>query len=378
MTQSQDLLGEFTSRMRKDYSCHMTLDLAAQLSSLKKPILITGHTGFKGTWLTLLLESMGIEIVGLSLPAENGSLYSRANRINRIPEIFCDIRDRDSVNKVFKEFNPEVVIHLAAQPLVLESFRIPVETFEINVIGTANILNSSFENPNVHSVIIATTDKVYQNDEKLKSFAENDSLKGKDPYSASKVGAESAVSAWQHISDVHGGPKVCAVRAGNVIGGGDFASNRILPDIVRAAISKEQLSIRNPDSTRPWQHVLDPLHGYLLVAKELMHGQNLKAVNFGPVGPSLSVREVVEIASQNWPEKINIEINKNLNSSGLESQFLQLNPNFAINHLNWHPNWSQEESIISTMNWWERVLLDGLSAEESCLHDINRLYQSQQ
>ena len=361
--------------MRKDYSCRMTLDLAAQLSTLKKPILVTGHTGFKGTWLTLLLESMGVGVVGLSLPAEDGSLYSRANRLNKIPEFFCDIRNRDSVNKVFKEFDPEVVIHLAAQPLVLESFRIPVETFEINVIGTANILNSSFENPNVHSVVIATTDKVYQNDERLKSFTELDSLRGKDPYSASKVGAEAAVSAWQHISDVHGGPKVCAVRAGNVIGGGDFASNRILPDIIRAAISKERLNVRNPDSTRPWQHVLDPLHGYLLAVKELIQGQNLKAINFGPLGESLSVREVVEIASHNWPETLDIEINENKISSALESNFLQLNPTFAINQLNWHPVWSQEESIIATMNWWERILLKDISPLESCHIDIENLFQ---
>ncbi len=363
--------------MRKDYSYRMTLDLAAQLSRLKKPILITGHTGFKGTWLTLLLESMGVEVVGLSLPAETGSLYSRAHREAKIPEIFCDIRNRDSVQKVFKEFKPEFVIHLAAQPLVLESFRVPVETFEINVIGTANILEEAFQSQNVHSVIIATTDKVYQNDENIRSFVEKDALRGKDPYSASKVGAEAAVSAWQHISEVHGGPKVCAVRAGNVIGGGDFASNRIIPDIIRAIISKEQLIVRNPDSTRPWQHVLDPLNGYLLALNGLIQGQNIKAVNFGPVEKSLSVKDVIEIASKNWPEKIHIEINKNMNSKGLESKFLQLNPNFAINHLNWHPNWSQEESVISTMNWWERVLLDGLSAEESCLHDIKQLYQSQ-
>ncbi len=353
----------------------MTLDLATQLSTLKKPILVTGHTGFKGTWLTLLLESMGVGVVGLSLPAEEGSLYSRANRLNKIPEFFCDIRNRDSVNKVFKEFDPEVVIHLAAQPLVLESFRIPVETFEINVIGTANILNSSFENQNVHSVVIATTDKVYQNDERLMSFTELDSLRGKDPYSASKVGAEAAVSAWQHISDVHGGPNVCAVRAGNVIGGGDFASNRILPDIIRAAISKERLNVRNPDSTRPWQHVLDPLHGYLLAVNELIQGQNLKAINFGPLGESLSVREVVEIASHNWPENIDIEIKENKISSALESNFLQLNPSLAINQLNWRPIWSQEESIIATMNWWERILLKDISPLESCHIDIEKLFQ---
>ena len=342
------------------------------LKALNGPILITGHTGFKGTWLTLLLEQMGFEVVGISLPAEEETLYQRVQRLGKIPESFIDIRNFELTQKKIKEFAPSAVIHMAAQPLVLNSYRSPRETFDINVMGTANVLDASFASKSVKAVVAITTDKVYKNSNNNDRFTEKDSLSGKDPYSASKVGSEAAISAWQQIALVNDGPRVISVRAGNVIGGGDFAENRLLPDLIRGFSKNTSVSVRNPHSTRPWQHVLDPLNGYLSALAHVLEGGAENAFNFGPLEESLQVEEVVKIAANSWGDSAEFNFEQEVNANK-ESVTLQLDSTLANKVLNWNPSWNQKASIISTTDWWKKVLLNKINPSEACLSDINFL-----
>ena len=342
------------------------------LKVLNGPILITGHTGFKGTWLTLLLEQLGLEVVGFSLPAEEESLYQRMQRVGKIPESFIDIRNFELIQKKVKEFAPSAVIHMAAQPLVLNSYKSPRETFDVNVMGTANVLEASFASKTVKAVVAVTTDKVYKNSNNNNRFTENDELSGKDPYSASKVGSEAAISAWQQMALVNDGPRVISVRAGNVIGGGDFAENRLLPDLIRGFSNNASVSIRNPHSTRPWQHVLDPLNGYLLALAHGLEGGNESAFNFGPLEESLEVEEVVKIAANSWGDSADFVFEQEMNSDE-ESVTLQLDSTLANKVLNWNPSWDQKASIVSTMDWWRKVLIHNINPTEACLSDIKLL-----
>ena len=342
------------------------------LKALNGPILITGHTGFKGTWLTLLLEQMGLEVVGISLPSEEESLYQRMQRIGKIPESFIDIRNFEDTQKKIKDFAPSAVIHMAAQPLVLNSYKSPRETFDTNVMGTVNVIDGSFASETVKVVVAVTTDKVYKNSNNNNRFTENDALSGKDPYSASKVGSEAAISAWQQIALVKNGPRVISVRAGNVIGGGDFAESRLLPDLIRGFSKNASVSVRNPHSTRPWQHVLDPLNGYLLALAQALEGGNESAFNFGPSEESLQVEEVVRIAASSWGDSAKFIFDQEMNPNK-ESVTLQLDSTLAMKVLNWKPSWDQKASIVSTMDWWKKVLLNGVNPSEACLSDINYL-----
>lgn len=351
----------------------MNSGLGGQLRKLDGPVLVTGHTGFKGTWLTLLLEQLGVPVVGLSLPPENGSLYRRLNRDGLIEEIYADIRNFESVDRFIKETQPAVVINMAAQPLVMESYNTPRETFEANVMGTVNVLDSSFASKSVKAIIAVTTDKVYKNDNSGQLFKENDPLAGKDPYSASKVGSESAIAAWQQITRVQGGPPVVSVRAGNVIGGGDWAENRLLPDLIRGFISEKPIPIRNPNSTRPWQHVLDPLLGYVMVLEAVLAGQNIEAMNFGPDDKSISVKEVVEICASVWSPAGGIKFEYETNSEGIEAVNLDLDSSLARNKLGWSPKWNQIEAASSTTTWWKNVYSGNISADDACLIDIKKV-----
>ena len=272
-----------------------------ELKRLKGPIFITGHTGFKGSWLSLLLNHLGIEHFGYSLEAEEDSLYRRANLERVSSGVVGDIRDLENLSKVIKDVRPSAVIHLAAQPLVLKSYQDPLETFNTNCIGTANVLKAAFETPSVEIVLVITTDKVYRNDNSGRRFVESDPLEGKDPYSASKVAAEAVCAAWQQMSKISGGPKVLVARAGNVIGGGDFAKDRLIPDAIRAITSEQNLLVRSPEATRPWQHVLDPLIGYLKYIESAQSSLSIEpALNFGPLEPSLRVDNVLEIAKEHF------------------------------------------------------------------------------
>lgn len=347
----------------------MELTVGKRLRELSGPILITGHTGFKGTWLTFLLERLDVPVIGLALAPEKDSLFDRAKRTGVIPEEFIDVRDSKAVSKFMVKFRPSSVIHLAAQPLVLESYKNPRDTFETNVMGTVNVLDSAFNMNSVESVVVVTTDKVYRNDNSDRVFVETDPLSGKDPYSASKVGTESVVAAWQQIAKVSGGPKLISVRAGNVIGGGDWAENRLMPDIIRSLLAEKPILIRSPQSTRPWQHVLDPLNGYLMALEELLSGAEIPAMNFGPYGKSLTVRQVVEIVDATWGTATEIESEEPSKSHLIEAEKLQLDSSLAQEILGWKPCWTQEESVIATVVWWKEFLTDPRRSPITCCHE---------
>lgn len=360
--------------MVEDYCLIVKIELGTSLRGLPGPIMVTGHTGFKGTWLTLLLERLRIPVIGYSLAPQENSLYDRAERIGCIPEIFADIRDRECINSFIDKYMPSGIIHLAAQPLVLKSYESPLETFQVNVMGTANVMDVAFSKNYVKSIIAVTTDKVYRNLIKSKRFIESDSLEGKDPYSASKVGTESVISAWQQIASNIGGPSVTAVRAGNVVGGGDWAENRLIPDLIRGVTASKITSIRNPESTRPWQHVLDPLVGYLNTMEYTLQGIEINSINFGPREDSLSVSRVVEIATDVWPDIETIFAGSQ--SSSTEAKFLDLDSSFAKSKVGWEPRFSQEEAIKTTIEWWKNFVIENQDVRDLCNSDIENYLKS--
>ena len=341
---------------------------------IEGPILITGHSGFKGTWLTLLLEELGIVAVGFSLPPLKQSLYQRAERLGRIPEVFGDIRDLDLLRKTFEKFKPVHVIHLAAEPLVLKSYATPMLTFETNVLGTANVLEVATHSNTVQSVACVTTDKVYANDNSNRRFLEGDPLRGKDPYSASKVASESVIDAWRNLAPLRNNARVFSLRSGNVIGGGDYSENRLMPDIIRNMFEKKPLTIRNLEATRPWQHVLDPLIGYLYATEYSSSAniQDVEAFNYGPSEESLSVMEVLQICKEFRPE-LHPSFFEEGNAGSYEAEVLQLNSTRANSVLGWKPQVTQEEAVIATLAWWEKHLTLGAPAEKLCKDEIQQL-----
>ena len=339
------------------------------IKNLNGPILITGHTGFKGTWMTLLLQHIGFNVIGYSLKPEKDSLFNLAERNGKIEEVFEDIRDRKKLEKFIRKHKPSLIYHLAAQPLVIDSYSNPYETFEINSIGTANILDIALGIDSVKFIGVVTTDKVYENKELGNRFKEGDALAGSDPYSESKVAAEAAVRTWQKISSIKNGPKIVSLRAGNVIGGGDLSKNRLTADIVRAIRAGTELKIRNKNSTRPWQHVLDVLFGYLLTAEASLTNTQIKAINFAPHGKSLTVDELVSIVKSKTPS-LNVGYLET-NQLNIEAINLQLDSTFANKVLGWEPFYSQLESIRSTFDWWEKFNTTTLTANDLCISDIN-------
>jgi CDP-glucose 4,6-dehydratase len=333
--------------------------------------MVTGHTGFKGTWLTLLLEQLGVPVVGYSLTANHKTLYQQLERLGKIPEKFSDINDIDSIRIFINEYKPSCIIHMAAQAIVLDSYKNPFQTFSTNVMGTANLLTAAFDTDYVKSIVVVTTDKVYKNSGTGKSFKENDPLEGKDPYSASKVGTEAVVAAWQKIASLGEGPKIFAVRAGNVIGGGDLANDRLFPDIIRGLISNHPIQIRNPKSTRPWQHVLDPIIGYLQALDAVLKGTEIKAINFGPSDESLTVEKIITMGSSSWPIKPIFDVHAETNR--LEAQDLHLDSTYANSILKWKPHWSQPDAAIATIKWWDKVINKSVSPLSACLDDISEI-----
>lgn len=264
-----------------------------------KRVLLTGHTGFKGGWLTIWLESMGAHVAGISLaPDTTPSLYRLAKIQDRCESHFCDLRDAVQLTELVRRAEPEIVFHLAAQPLVRKSYSEPLDTLSTNVIGTANLLNAMRGLPSVKVAVMVTTDKVYSNKEWIWPYRENDALGGYDPYSASKAASEIVISSYRDSFLADQGIAVASARAGNVIGGGDWSADRLIPDAVRAWNKSDVLEIRRPNATRPWQHVLEPLAGYLILAERLHQQPSLAgAFNFGPHFTEVaSVRKVIEIA----------------------------------------------------------------------------------
>jgi len=348
----------------------MEYPLGQRLRELPGPLLLTGHTGFKGTWMTFLLEHLTVPVVGYSLPAELDSLYERAERTGAIPEVFADIRDYKTLESFIDLHKPSTIIHMAAQPLVLKSYESPRETFDVNVMGTVNVLDIAFKKDFVKAIIVVTTDKVYRNDNSGRAFIETDPLEGKDPYSASKVGTEAVVAAWQQIAKVIGGPKVTSVRAGNVIGGGDFAENRIIPDLIRSVLTGKSTEIRNPISTRPWQHVLDPCVGYIITAEKLIEGGTLGSLNFGPEVSSYSVQQVASIGKSVIPEISYQVVSRENSQNSLEAESLNLCSILSGKELNWAPKWDSEKACQITFNWWKNLLTGRVASEQLCINDI--------
>lgn len=320
-----------------------------------KHVLVTGHTGFKGSWLILLLKDLGAEVTGISLPPEYPqSLYADINAAELLSaEYFQDIRDSDGIFNIIVESQPDYVFHLAAQAYVRKSYKEPLETIATNVMGTGNVLIAALAQKSVIGVTIATTDKVYENLGARKSFNESDRLGGIDPYSASKAATELIVASLASASNQHGTP-VTTVRAGNVIGGGDWGEDRLIPDIVRAFQYGKPLSIRNPNATRPWQHVLDCLYGYLLTAEvHLKKSKNIpKSLNFGPQD-SMSVIDLVK----NFEHEFNSEIAQEIMPSPTpESTWLALDSSFAYSELGWKPSFSQISAVSQTARWYSKFL----------------------
>jgi CDP-glucose 4,6-dehydratase len=356
----------------------MEFPLGQRLRELPGPLLLTGHTGFKGSWMTFLLEHLNVHVVGYSLPAEKDSLFDRAKRFGFIPEEFSDIRNYQALEAFINLHKPSTIIHMAAQPLVLKAYENPRETFDINLMGTVNLLDVASKTDFVKVIAVVTTDKVYRNVLETRSFAETDPLEGKDPYSASKVATEAAVAAWQQLSRVSGGPKIVSVRAGNVIGGGDFAENRLIPDIVRGIIRKNPIEVRNPDSTRPWQHVLDPLVGYVMAIEAIINGAEIESLNFGPnTDVNLSVSEVLNIATNRWggEELKIIYTDQESQRTNREALSLQIDSSRANTLLGWYPRWTQAEAVKATVDWWKVVAIGSAAIIDSCKVDLMKVTQ---
>ncbi len=327
-------------------------------------VLVTGHTGFKGAWLTLWLRSMDAKVCGISLePEQTPGLLDQFSLVGEVDHHIQDIRDLIGLTRIFKAIEPEVVIHLAAQPIVRRSYSEPVDTWTTNVLGTINVLESLKSLRNPVAAVLATTDKVYRNNEWAFAYRENDPLGGHDPYSSSKAAAEFAVNSWRS-SFFKDGTKVAVAtaRAGNVVGGGDFAPDRIVPDIVRSLALGQPVEVRNPNATRPWQHVLEPLSGYLTLAQQLFESQRSRDVerldvlcsswNFGPLPEgNRTVKELVELALREWPGSW---VNRSDGSEVHEAMFLGLAIEKATRYLNWYPRWSFEQTIQSTISWYKQ------------------------
>ncbi len=320
-----------------------------------KKVLITGHTGFKGSWLAFWLNSLDAEICGYSLaPDTQPNLFEDLNLENKIQSKIGDIRDLPDFKKAIQVFKPEIVFHLAAQSLVRRSYREPIDTYTTNVIGTINILEVVRKTDFVKSVVIITTDKVYENKEWHWAYRENERLGGFDPYSNSKACAELAVSSYRNSFFTESDCLIATARAGNVIGGGDWSEDRLLPDVFRSLIFGEKLEIRNPNSIRPWQHVLEPLAGYLKLAQKLYEGEKqfAEAWNFGsnetdakPVG------WILEEIKRIWNDEVNWEIADG--NQPHEAKILKLDSTKAKNELIWLPKLSLEEAINLTINWYQ-------------------------
>lgn len=322
-----------------------------------KRVLITGHTGFKGSWLCEVLLSLGADLSGLALAPETlPALFDQLKLSDRIDHTIGDIRDEATVRKAIERTCPDVVFHLAAQPLVRRSYRQPIETWATNVMGTAHVLHAVASLARPCAVVVVTTDKVYENREWEHPYRETDRLGGHDPYSASKAGTELVAASWRSAFLSNTDIMVATARAGNVIGGGDWSEDRILPDLVRAFASGSRLLVRNRHAVRPWQHVLDPLNGYLLLAERLMGDDAARfasSFNFGPEPTDQrSVGELIETARLHWPGEWEDRTDPD---APHEAGRLSLSIERARTLLNWSPRWPFERAVAGTIEWYRAV-----------------------
>ncbi|HFK1682834.1 CDP-glucose 4,6-dehydratase [Bacillus cereus] len=322
----------------------------------KKKVFITGHTGFKGSWLTLFLTSLGAEVVGFSShPPSIPNLFEQGNVAKECITIHGNITDYDSLFHALKQHNPDILFHLAAQPIVTTSYKNPIETFKTNVLGTVHVLEAAKHIDSIRGIINVTSDKCYENDGSgNQAFVESDRLGGFDPYSASKACAELVATSYQKSFFRTNTQKLASVRAGNVIGGGDWAEDRLFPDVIRAYLQDGTLTIRNKNAIRPWQHVLDPLHGYILLAEKLWtDAAYAEAWNFGPLNePNRTVHDVIQSIIKLWNKPLTI-LSPPTNTP-YESPILTLDSTKAVNKLGWTPKLSTDHSITWTVDWYKK------------------------
>jgi CDP-glucose 4,6-dehydratase len=337
-------------------------------------VLVTGHTGFKGAWLSLWLARLGARVVGYALaPPTQPSLFDSAHLVNLVQHVEGDVRDRARLNAVLAEHQPEIVFHLAAQPLVRLSYQFPVETYETNVMGTANLLEAVRQTASVRACVVVTSDKCYENQEWPYAYRENDAMGGFDPYSSSKGCQELVVSAFRN-SFFQGGAAIASARAGNVIGGGDWAADRIVPDAVRAWYADKPLVLRNPQAIRPWQHVLEPLSGYMWLGARLFDAPAsfAEAWNFGPAATSnVTVSALIERLHAGWGGG-HWELDGKT-AHPHEAHFLKLDATKAANALGWYPVWDLEATARVTAEWYAGYRAgDRFDARQATLAQIER------
>ena len=353
-----------------------------------KSVLITGHTGFKGSWLALWLSMLGAKVTGLSLGAPTVPSHFEAAHLQDllVRDVRGDIRDELLVNDLIGSTKPDFIFHLAAQPLVHRSLISPRETFDVNVVGTASVLDAVKNRLRNCVVVVATSDKCYKNEEVGKPFVESDPLGGHDPYSASKAGTELVIEAYRtsFFSSDAGSPiRLSSVRAGNVIGGGDWGESRIVPDAVRAISEQKVLEVRNPRSIRPWQHVLDPLSGYLHLASMMALSQTpdqlCSAWNFGPQqSEGVSVQKLLEKLFEVWGS--GSWAGSNSDYAGIEAKTLSISIEKAKRELNWQPTWDIDTSISQTAKWYRKFYSDPsqsmYESSRECIGEFTRSLNS--
>ena len=339
-----------------------------------KKVLVTGHTGFKGGWLTAWLKSLGASVVGLALPPETTpNLFDAVCLSRDMVSIFGDIRQRSTVASVFQQHAPEIVFHNAAQPLVRRSYREPVETYATNVMGTVHVLEAIRATPSVRAVVVVTSDKCYQNREWFWGYREEDGLGGSDPYSSSKACAELVTAAYrQSFFGKEGTASLATARAGNVIGGGDWSEDRLVPDMVRGITSNQPIVIRRPESVRPWQHVLEPVRGYLLLAERLWEGREFaEPWNFGPRDQdAIPVGELAQRLIATWG-KGELKIQSDPDAPH-EAQYLRLNTTKARTRLPWKPVLELNQALDWTVDWYRGYYGDSNSAAGKTAEQIQK------
>ena len=337
-----------------------------------KRVLVTGHTGFKGSWLCLWLQELGAELCGIALdPPTSPSLFEIAKIQTFMRHEAVDIRDLDKITGILNQFKPEVIFHMAAQPLVRRSYLHPIETYSTNIMGTINIFEAARASGTVRSIVNVTTDKCYENREWVWGYRENEPMGGHDPYSSSKGCVELISSAYRKSFLQEAGIAMATARAGNVVGGGDWAPDRLVPDILRSLEKREPLMLRNPHSVRPWQHVLEPLSGYMLLAESLyLNGpRDAEAWNFGPSDEDVrSVQQVAEQLCEHW----GIGWGYTLQSGGHphEASYLKLDISKARQRLQWNPRWSLE-AALKQITKWHQAWLEGQDMRTFSVNQIN-------
>ena len=323
-------------------------------------VLVTGHTGFKGSWLALWLRRLGAQVAGLALDPDTTPSHWAGLGLDGVADFRVDLRDAAGVRDAVAQFAPQAIFHLAAQPLVRRSYRAPVDTFAVNVQGLVNLYEAVRACPAVRVVVNATTDKVYADAQRAQGYVEDDPLGGHDPYSASKACAEIVSDSYRKsfFATAPGGPRLATARAGNVFGGGDWAEERLVPDLVRAAGAGQPLRLRHPDAVRPWQHVLEPLSGYLMLGKALAgDAADSGAWNFGP-GPDgeITVAALARKLATHWPA---LAIEAEPGAHPHEAAVLRLDAGKARRLLGWSPVWTADESIARTAQWYRQFQEDG-------------------